>query len=99
MQGVPDVNRGQFDAESFLNTNKMCRDGQLIGAFEFHCSNPDGADPKNPNRQCPDPPTDASVATTGGVTASTTTERSGSSACGDILPALVAAVLFRVLLM
>jgi len=65
MQGMPDgKNRGQFAAHAFLRDNKMCGTGQLIGAFEFHCSNPDGVDPKNPARQCPDPPTAVQDTTT-----------------------------------
>ena len=57
MQGKPAPGqRGQFAAYAFLRDNKMCGAGHLIGAFEFHCSNPEGVDPKNPARQCPDPP-------------------------------------------
>jgi len=48
--------RGRFDAQTLLKKNQMCGAGQLIGAFEFTCSNPDGADPKNPERPCSDSP-------------------------------------------
>ena len=48
--------RGRFDAQTLLKKNKMCGAGHLIGAFEFTCSNLDGADPKNPERPCSDYP-------------------------------------------
>ena len=65
MQGKPATGqRGQFAAYGFLRDNKMCEAGHLIGAFEFHCSNPEGVDPKNPDRQCPDPPSAVQYTTT-----------------------------------
>ena len=69
MEGLAHLSltNGGFKAQNFLTTNKMCGEGQLIGAFEFHCSNPDGEDPKNPDRQCPYPPAVAPPAT-GSVT-------------------------------
>ena len=48
--------RARFDAQTLLKKNKMCGAVHLIGAFEFTSSNPDGADPKNPGRPCPDSP-------------------------------------------
>jgi len=87
MQGKPaDWQRGQFAAYGFLRDNKMCEAGHLIGAFEFHCSSPDGADPKNPDRQCPDPPTavqDTATTkpdTTAGKADETTPTTSGNNA-------------------
>ncbi|KAI0234367.1 hypothetical protein LSAT2_015343 [Lamellibrachia satsuma] len=65
MEGLAHLSltNGGFKAQNFLTTNKMCGEGQLIGTFEFHCSNPDGEDPKNPDRQCPYLPAVAPPAT------------------------------------
>ena len=85
MQGVPTARMG-FDAQHFLNTNKMCWPGELIGSFEFTSSDPDGLDGMNPDRPCP------RLSET-----TTTSMASGFRRC-DILLAPAAAVLFRALL-
>ena len=85
--------RSKFNAQAFLTTNKLCGAGHLVGAFEFVCSTPDGADPKNPDRPCP-----AAEPETSTSSDNTTPVYSGTSGHGSLLQAIVSVVLLHVLL-
>ena len=95
--GILVSGRGQFKAQDFLVNNNMCGVGHLVGAFEFTCSTPDGADPKNPERPCPELP--AAEPDTSTSSDNTTQVYSGTSSNGSFLQAIANVVLLHVLLL
>ena len=82
VQSAPITDRNSFNVVDFLTNNQMCGAGHLIGALEIVCSNPDGADPHNPDIQCDetgDDATDAQDTTTAASGGSVSTAASGGS--------------------
>ena len=79
VKSAPTTNRGSYNVVQFLTTNQMCGAGHLVGAFEFVCSNPDGADPKNPDIPCVDSSADDHADDDAQDTTSTTKATSGDS--------------------